>query len=65
MSSDVVRITYHPRLDATPESELVALAAVYSRLIESYQRRKVANADESSKGSPKGVSTPSWWTSST
>jgi len=39
MSSDL-RISYHPRLDATPEAELEALATVYLFLIQRHENRK-------------------------
>jgi hypothetical protein len=42
MSNDL-RISYCPLPDATPESELEALAAVYSFLIQSHENRKAAN----------------------
>jgi hypothetical protein len=42
----VVRITYTPHQDATPESEAAALAAVYSLVLRNYQaRKKAAPAD--------------------
>ena len=41
MSSDL-RISYHPRPDATPEAELEVLARVYSFLIQRYVNRKAA-----------------------
>ena len=44
MSSDL-RISYHPRLDATPEAELEVLAAVYSFLIQRHVNRKAAASD--------------------
>lgn len=37
-------IDYTPLLDATPESELDALAAVYAFVLECHERRKVADA---------------------
>ena len=41
MSSDL-RINYRPHLDATPEAELEVLAAVYSFLLQSHEKRKAA-----------------------
>ena len=41
MSSDL-RINYLPHPDATPQSELEALTAVYSFLIQSHENRKAA-----------------------
>ncbi len=35
-------ITYSPRSDATPEGELVALAAVYALVIQAHERNKAA-----------------------
>jgi hypothetical protein len=44
------RITYFPRPDATPESELVALAAVYAFVVQAHERNIVAApANESRK----------------
>jgi hypothetical protein len=37
------RITYVPRSDATPESELDALAAVYAFILQCHESRKVAD----------------------
>ncbi len=42
MSSDP-RISYHPRLDATPEAELEVLARVYLFLIQSHENRNAAS----------------------
>jgi hypothetical protein len=42
MSSDL-RISYHPRLDATPATELEVLAVVYSFLIQRHVNRKAAS----------------------
>jgi hypothetical protein len=42
MSSDL-HVSYHPRLDATPEAELEVLAAVYSFLIQRHVNRKAAS----------------------
>jgi hypothetical protein len=36
-------ITYHPRLDATPEAELEVLARVYGFLIQSHENRNAAS----------------------
>jgi hypothetical protein len=36
------RITYVPRPDATPESELDALAAVYAFVLEAHAKKKAA-----------------------
>lgn len=36
-------IAYTPRPDATPESELDALAAVYAFVLECHERQKVAD----------------------
>jgi hypothetical protein len=44
MSSDL-HISYCPLPDATPESELEALAAVYSFLIQSHANREAAATD--------------------
>jgi hypothetical protein len=41
MSSDL-RISYRPRLDATPETELEVLARVYSLLLQSHVNRNAA-----------------------
>jgi hypothetical protein len=53
MSSDL-RISYRPRLDATPEAELEVLAAVYSFLIQRHINRRAAAsggfADNKGKG---------------
>jgi hypothetical protein len=38
----VVRITYTPHPDATPEGEAAALAAVYSLVLRAYEDRKKA-----------------------
>ena len=40
--SNNLRISYRPLPDATPQSELEALAAVYSFLIQSHENRKAA-----------------------
>jgi hypothetical protein len=54
---DSLRITYGPRLDATPEVELEALAAVFAFLIETHKRRQTSSeADEAFQSRPKGVS---------
>jgi hypothetical protein len=37
------RITYTPRSDATPESELDALAAIYKFVLECHARKKAAD----------------------
>ena len=37
------RITYVPRSDATPESELDALVAVYAFILQCHESRKVAD----------------------
>jgi len=37
------RITYTPRANATPESELDALAAIYKFVLECHARRKAAD----------------------
>jgi hypothetical protein len=36
------RLTYTPLLEATPESELDALAAIYKFVIECHEAKKVA-----------------------
>jgi hypothetical protein len=36
------RITYKPRPDATPESELAVLAAVYAFILDRHAKRKAA-----------------------
>lgn len=41
MSSDL-RISYRPRLDATPEAELEVLARVYRFLTQTLENRKAA-----------------------
>jgi hypothetical protein len=38
------RLPYIPLSDATPESELDALAAVYAFVLECHERRKAADA---------------------
>ena len=39
---DSVRVTYQPRSDVTPESELGALVAVYKFVLEAHARKKAA-----------------------
>ncbi len=41
------RLVYSPREDATPEGELVALAAVYRFVLERYDERKKSSRNES------------------
>ena len=38
------RLTYVPREDATPESELATLAAVYAFILERRERKQAADA---------------------
>jgi hypothetical protein len=45
------RITYSPRPDATPESELATLAAVFKFVIQAHERKKAAASyDEDVEG---------------
>src|SRR5215207_9091563 len=64
----LLRISYRPLPDVTPESELEVLAAVYSFLIRSHENRRVvaADGDDQQKGGeeencasgPLGVARP-------
>ena len=41
---DSARVTYAPRVDATLEGELAALAAVYAFILECHAKKKAAEA---------------------
>jgi hypothetical protein len=45
------RITYSPRLDATPEAELSALAAVYKILLDAKKKAAPSSGPDGMKGS--------------
>ena len=48
---DSARVLYSPRVDATPEGELAALAAVYALILDCHAKKKAA---ESSGGEDDG-----------
>jgi hypothetical protein len=60
-------ISYHPRLDATPEAELEVLAAVYSFLIQGWENRKAGSSgcadneggENNQSKAPSGSGSPS------
>jgi hypothetical protein len=55
-------ISYHPRLDATPEAELEVLARVYGFLIQSHENRDAASggcADNKKGGESEQSKAPS------
>ena len=57
--SNASRITYTPRTDATPESELSALAAVYKFLLNRHMEKKAAGisgGEEHARKESKDVS---------
>jgi hypothetical protein len=41
---DKTRLTYTPLSDATPDTELDAISAIYKFVLECHERRKVADS---------------------
>ena len=52
------RITYAPRLDATPEAELTALAAIYKFVLSNSQTKRGGTHDLTNESTKKRTTGP-------
>jgi hypothetical protein len=55
---DNVRITYKPQPDATPESELAVLAAIYAFILDCHAKKKAAEASGGQDDGKRDKSVP-------